>query len=102
MKFINLTPHTIKETTQGLTIPPSGIVARAKQSTYKVKEHVNCPIYSTEFGGVEGIPAPVEGTIYIVSSLTLQATDRADVVSPGNLQRDEHNNILGCNGFRKK
>ena len=101
MKFKNLTSHSICEVTTGQTIPPSGVVARVKSSTVKVGEHASAPIYTSTFGEVEGLPEPEEGTIYIVSALTLNAVaNRLDVVAPGNLQRDQDGNPIGCIGFR--
>lgn len=102
MTFINLTSHTIKEVTSGIIIPASGRVARLKSTTIKVGDHLGAPIYSSQFGDVEGLPEPQEGVIYIVSSLCLNGiTNRNDVVSPGSLQRDEHGRPFGCVGFRK-
>ena len=104
MRFKNLTPHSICEVTTGQTIPPSGVVARVKSSTVKVAEHASAPIYTSTFGDIEGLPEPEAGTIYIVSSLALNAvpSDRRDVVSPGNLQRDQEGNPIGCIGFRSR
>lgn len=103
IKIINLTAHTITEVTSGQVFPPSGKVARVKSSTVKVGEHLGCPIYKSEFGALEGLPEPEEGVLYIISSLALNAVpaDRMDVVSPGNLQRDEHGKPVGCVGFRR-
>ena len=101
MKYINLTSHTINEVTTGTVIPASGRVARVKQSTTKVAEHMSIPIYASTFASVEGIPEPQPDTIYIVSSLVLNGTDREDVVAPGNLQRNEHGLPVGCVGFRR-
>ena len=103
MQFINLTSHTINEVTTGLAIPPSGRVARVKASTIKSAEHAGVPIYSSTFGAVEGLPEPQTDVIYIVSALALNAvpTNRTDVVSPGSLQRNEHNQPIGCCGFRR-
>lgn len=103
MQFINLTSHTINEITTGLAIPPSGRVARVKASTIKSAEHAGVPIYSSTFGEVEGLPEPQPDVIYIVSALALNAvpTYRTDVVSPGSLQRNEHNQPIGCCGFRR-
>ena len=102
MQFINLTSHTINEITTGLAIPPSGRVARVKASTIKSAEHAGVPIYSSTFGAVEGLPEPQTDVIYIVSALALNAvpTNRTDVVSPGNLQRSQDGNPMGCCGFR--
>jgi len=103
MKLVNLTNHTINETTTGQEISPSGIVARVMSETVKVAEVGGMPIYQTKFGAVEGLPKPEEGTIYIVSSLTLNSVPkhRTDVVAPGNLQRNEHKQPIGCCGFRR-
>lgn len=100
--FVNLTSHTINEVTTGLEVPRSGIIARVKQSTVKSAEHSGVPIYTSEFGEVEGLPAPQEGVLYIISALTMNAVpaNRTDVVAPGNLQRDENGQPVGCVGFR--
>ena len=103
-KFINMTAHTINEVTTGMEIPRSGVIVRVKQQTRKTQTHANVPIYASTFGDIEGLPEPVEGTIYIVSALALNAVQegRTDVVAPGNLQRDEHGQPVGCVGFRAK
>lgn len=103
MQFINLTPHNLYEVTTGTTLPASGIVARVKSSTVTASKHAGIPIYMTEFGELEGLPEPVEGTMYIVSSLALNAVPahRTDVVAPGNLVRDEAGQPIGCCGFRQ-
>lgn len=102
--YINLTAHTINEVTTGTDIPRSGIIARVKQSTEKSAEHAGIPIYTSTFGNVEGLPAPKEGVIYIISALALNAVpaDRTDVVAPGNLQRNEQGQPVGCVGFRAR
>lgn len=102
--FINLTAHTINEVTTGNAYPSNGTMARVKSSTVKVDEHEGCPIYASQFGEIEGLPEPVEGVYYIVSALALAAVpaDRLDVVSPGNLQRDEQGQPIGCLGFRSR
>ena len=103
MQFINLTPHIITEVTSGQTFDPSGIIARVKSSTEKVGDHVGCPIYTSVFGEIEGLPEPQENTLYIVSALALNAVPahRNDVVAPGNLQRDQAGQPIGCVGFRR-
>lgn len=101
MNFVNLTSHTINEVISGKAIEPSGRIARVKASTTKVNEHAGIPIYASTFGEVEGIPEPQPDTIYIVSSLVLNGTNRSDVVAPGNLQRNEHGQPIGCVGFRQ-
>ena len=99
--LINLTPHTITEATTGTIIPASGRVARVKTSTRKSSEFIGFPIFETTFGEVEGLPEPQEGTMYIVSALCMNACpERYDLLSPGNLLRDENGVPCGCVGFR--
>ena len=100
--LVNLTAHTITEVTTGVSIPPSGRVARVKSSTNKVAEFVGYPIFESTFGQVEGLPEPQEGVMYIVSALCLRACpERDDLLSPGNLLRDESGRPAGCVGFRR-
>ena len=103
MQFVNLTPHKINEVTTGQSFEPSGMIARVKSSTTKVGEHLGCPIYTSEFGEIEGLPEAQSNVMYIVSALALNAIDssRTDVVAPGNLQRDQSGNPIGCVGFRR-
>lgn len=104
MKFINLTPHIITEITSGQSFKPSGIIARVKSSTEKISSHSGCPIYKSVFGDIEGLPNTKPDTIYIVSALALNAVPahRTDVVAPGNLQRNQEGQPIGCMGFRVK
>lgn len=103
-KFINMTAHTINEVTTGMEIPRSGIIVRVKQNTVKAMTHADVPVFKSTFGEVEGLPEPQEGVIYIVSALALNAVplSRKDVVAPGNIQRDENKQPIGCVGFRAK
>lgn len=99
--IVNLTAHPINEVTTGVTIPPSGRVARVNTSRVKSGEFLGYPIFKTSFGTVEGLPEPEEGVMYIVSALCLSACpNRLDLLAPGNLIRDEHGNPSGCLGFR--
>jgi len=91
---VNLTPHPIVIAVDGhlMTIAPSGQVARVMQRPARdlgvmhVGPEAGLPvpiIASPEFGAVEGLPAPVQGTIYIVSGLVLaHVRDRLDVYAP--------------------
>ena len=102
--IVNLTSHTINEITTETTFPASGRVVRVKDNTVKVGSYNGCPIYQSTFGDVEGLPEPVKGTIYIVSALALNGVpkNRVDVMSPGNLCRDENGKPVGCMGFRAR
>jgi hypothetical protein len=102
MKIINLTPHTINETTTSSEYKASGIVARLNSQVKAVKEVNGIPIYSKQFGEVENLPAPVKGTYYIVSGLMLdhaKRMGRVDLLAPGELVRNEQGQPVGCKGF---
>lgn len=103
-KVVNLTSHTITELTTGISYPTSGVVARADTKSVKVQTINGIPVYKTELLDIVGLPEPVEGTIYVVSALTLKIVpdDRTDVVATGNPQRNEFDKIIGCKGFRAK
>ena len=99
MKMINLTPHavTIVKETGNLVIEPSGMLARVAAKIVTIGEIDGIPVTTTEFGEVENLPEPEEGTIYIVSSLVAQrCTHRGDVFIPNEAVRDEAGRIIGC------
>lgn len=100
--FVNLTPHQIDEQTTGLSIPSTG-TARIKMQSRVIDTVEGVPLYHSYYvGNLEGLPEPVEGVIYIVSALALNAipADRTDVVAPGDAVRDETGRVIGCKGFR--
>jgi hypothetical protein len=102
MNFVNLTPHEICEATTGMKVPPSGDVARVSSSQVQITEINGIPFYKTEFGKIEGLPDPAPDTIYIVSGLVFDRSDRTDIIAPGNLVRNEKGQPIGCQGFRVK
>ena len=102
MRLVNLTPHDIHIIVDGtsLTIPKTGDLARAKEEVFNEGcievEGLQVPVVRKEFGEIINLPAPEEGTIYIVSAIVATAANRDDVVCPGNPVRDESGNIIGC------
>jgi hypothetical protein len=101
LNLINLTPHPV--TVAGLTIPPSGTVARCREVTESRGvveiDGTNVPLVSKRFGEVENLPEPAPNTVYIVSALTAQAAwavGRRDVVCPGDPVRDAEGRIIGA------
>lgn len=107
MKFVNLTPHAItffqknlEDQTMNklLTVQPSGQIARVAAKTVVISEGFDgVPVTATEYGEVEGLPEPEEGTIYIVSSLVAgRCRDRDDVFIPNESVRDAQGRIIGC------
>lgn len=100
MRIINLTPHTINEVETGETFPPSGSVARVEATYNQVGMLENIRLFKVEYGEIEGLPEPEDGIVYIVSGMVKAATDRVDVVAPGELVRDESGKPIGCRGFK--
>lgn len=101
VKFVNLTAHAISFYDSSgnviLTVEPSGHVARCSVTREQVGDINGIPINRTQFGKVENLPEPQEGTIYIVSSLTAQAVpEREDVFITDDAVRDEQGRIIGC------
>ena len=89
--FVNLTPHSIWVTIhpdflddRGIEYPASGQVARVAANRAEGPLCGMHRVIRQAFGAVEGLPAPVEGTVYIVSALVLSALagSRPDVVAP--------------------
>lgn len=110
MQLINLTPHKITIIgNDGKTmceIAPSGTIARAASVIVDSGTVDGIPVVRTSYGLVEGLPAPIDGTMYIVSSLTATAARRSgrtieDLLIPGRMVRDEEGVILGCQALSR-
>jgi len=107
-KVINVTPHAlnvIKADGSMTTIAPSGQVARLAVTTKVVGDVDGISVYQTEFGEIQGLPAPEAGTVFIGSLLVAQAAakqGRADVLSPGELIRDKEGKPIGCKGLTRQ
>lgn len=101
--FVNLTPHSLNiHTGNGVvTIAPSGEVARVATVSVEADPIGGIPTVTTSFGEVTGLPEPVEGTLFIVSGMVASAAPREDVLSPGDLVRDESGRPVGCQGLRR-
>ena len=101
--FVNLTPHSVNIMRAGapnLIVPASGKVARVKSTSLKVNEARKVDIIAITYGDVEDLPAPVAGTVYIVSAMVAsRVQDRPDVMSPWGLCRDDAGVVIGCKGL---
>lgn len=104
MNIMNLTPHDVMFVDDNenviRTIRPSGIPARVSARTVIVGEIDGIPVTKTEFGEIENLPDPEEGTIYIVSlAVAKSCPDRDDVFIPNESVRNEKGVIIGCKSF---
>jgi len=105
-KFVNLTPHALTIYANGeiaFEIPASGTVARRAVSEEIVGEVNGVVLARTVFGEAEGVPAPEEGVMYLVSRLVKDGLpNRTDVICPDTGKtavRDEGGRILGVTRF---
>lgn len=101
--FINLTPHTLNVHANGdvVSIAPSGEIARVSSVSVEAGSIDGIPTVRTELGEVTGLPKPQEGVFLIVSGMVASAAPRSDVLSPGDLVRDENGRPIGCRGLRR-
>ena len=96
MNIVNLTPHNIVlQDADGVrTVIASSGVARVASTPGALEnvEGVPVPIAGrATYGAVEGLPGPVEGTLYVVSAMVLgrpECQGRDDVVGPGTGPKD--------------
>jgi hypothetical protein len=109
--LVNLTPHTINiydETGTSLleSVPTTGSDHIARVSQTKVKAGVIdidqglVPVFTYTYGEIVGLPVPKNSIYYIVSGMVKAATSRRDVLSPGDLLRDEKGRPKGCIGLK--
>jgi len=109
-RFVNCTPHeiTVLNDVGELVLSPSGIIPRVSQSPLVPAMTIMGVqmLQGGEFGEVEGLPAPEEGVLYVVSGMVFGATDRKDVVAPAtdpaNVIRNDKGHVIGVRAFRMK
>jgi hypothetical protein len=100
--YINTTPHSITETTSGITFPKDpncqlriNVTSRLINTTSE-----GIPLYAKSYGQLENEPPVLENTYYITSLLVKQAySHRVDFITPGELLRDASGQPIGCEGF---
>lgn len=105
MKVVNLTPHplTLVGNNGTLNVPASGQIARlavTRQMLAPVTvDGVELPVNHPALGDIVGLPDPQPGVLLVVSALVAEAAERLDVMSPGELLRDENGVIIGAKGL---
>lgn len=106
-KIVNLTPHCVNIVAEDGTISaafPSEGIARATQVAEYAGELNGIELVSMKFGATEGLPAPADGTYYVVSVITANAAKAEgrptdDLVITADPVRDADGRILGCKRF---
>lgn len=104
--IINLTPHAVvlflaDGTTK--TFESQG-VARAEQSVVEAGNINGYRLVRTSFGAPVDLPAPQDGTFYLVSSILVSAARQSgrtveDLLLPADAVRDDQGRIIGCRAF---
>ncbi len=104
-RILNLTPHAVKIVDENgviqTTYEPTGTVARATQQAEKIGELDGVEVVSMKFGETVDLPEYEQGTLYIVSIITLNAAQAngrqiGDLLLTTDLVRDEAGSIIGC------
>lgn len=100
--FKNYTPHTINIVGH-FSIDPELQPARCHVESHFAGTHQGVPLVKSTFGRVSGLPDPEPGVLLIVSMVVRSACpDRIDLVSPGDLERDEEGRVIGCKNLVKQ
>ena len=103
MKIENYTPHNINILKNNeIAVYPSLGNARCtcqKEYLYSID---GIEVYKMVYGDVEGLPKPMDNTIYIVSKIVKEALkDRDDLLIVNEVVKDENNQILYCKSLSK-
>ena len=97
--LINLTPHQI-HLPDGTLLKPFGYAVRCMEMTLPVGFIDGMPVIVRTYGEVSSLPPQREGIWLIVSHIVrASCPKRMDLLSPGDLQRDDGANIIGCRNF---
>lgn len=94
MEIVNCTPHAIV-LNNGTTYQPSGNIARVSSEHVEQDAIDGIPCYNVVFGMVIGLPEPKKDTLYIVSSIVANATNRTDVIVPATGHKEAIRNDKG-------
>jgi hypothetical protein len=102
MNLVNCTPHAlniIRADASVCTLEKSEFLARVKVTREIVRIEDGIEISKSVFGEVEGLPEPVQGTLFVVSLVVLERSTRTDLLSPGELVRGADGQPVGCKGL---
>lgn len=110
MQIVNCTPHEINifdesETVIISSIPPSGIIPRCE--TIECHEETilfngfDINIESSSMTNVIDLPEARDNTLFIVSRVVAENSNRQDLIIPNKTVRNGKGQIIGCKSFAK-
>lgn len=101
--LLNLTPHELNirmMNGEWVKLAPSGTVARVSVKSVPAGDVNGIALTKTEMGEIVDLPAPAENVMLITSLVVAAAAKRPDVVSPGQLIRDDRTGQpIGADGL---
>ncbi len=99
--IVNATPNQINELITGKSYSPNHIQIRVKDDFTEVGViDQKVPLFNRVLGEVTGLPKYKYGIYYIVSIMVRDAIpEREDLITVGEIVRDENGVIIGCKGF---
>ena len=103
MRYINLTGVQVRIVdldSQVHIYIPEGRVQIGMRYPERIVED-GFPISVATVDGVIGLPPAQDGITYIVPSAVAMLVQRADVLSPGQLVRDDDGEVLYAEGFQR-
>lgn len=100
-KIINCTPHDvclIKKDGTMEVFKASGIVPRIRTEIINTDDEI---FVKKVVGSVEGLPEQKENTMYIVSAMVFDSSNRSDLIAPNtnNAIRNQLGHIVGVPNF---
>lgn len=104
----NLTPHEVCIYKLNGTTPDLDVVIEAGEEVARVsceyvkvdKKVEGVDVYRNVFGEVNGLPDYEEGVYLLVSTMVRETLPlRNDLVSPGQLLRNDKGEVIGCLGL---
>lgn len=106
MKILNYTPHVVTLYSGGEVIqyPVIGKARVEETSEVMEVEGIPCELSKKAYGDVVGLPDSDGETIYIVSIVVLQSSDRNDIMAPDTGPssgiRDKEGNLVAVKRFQ--
>ena len=105
-KVVNCTsrPITVRVREKEFVLPPSGVVPRVVTIRVLVDVVGGIPCIVEKLWEVKGLPAPEDGTFFLVDSTIFQSSKRKDLVTPDTKEciKNKEGQIVAITGLVRK